>query len=52
MYLARNSNGGVTYSEAYNWPAWKVRSRIKHCAYWIGREEQETEAAMARSRRS
>lgn len=50
MYLAKTVPG-INYDSALNWPAWKVRSRIKHCAYWIDVEEKQNEQAMASVRR-
>lgn len=50
MYLAKNVPG-INYEAAEKWPAWKVRSRIRHCAYWIDREEKETEAYVRSNRR-
>lgn len=48
MYLAR---AGLDYDMVYNWPAWKVITRLRHNSYWVEREEKETEAAIAASER-
>lgn len=44
MYLAKTAPG-CSYDAMMHWPVSKLRSRIRHCGYWIEREEKATEAA-------
>ena len=44
MYLAKTV-AGCNYDAMMHWPIDKLVSRIRHCGYWIDREEKANEAA-------
>lgn len=49
MWLARNVPG-LSYAEMMHWPIWMLSSRVKHCNYWIDRENKADEEAARRAR--
>lgn len=49
MYLAKTVPG-CNYDSVMHWPIDKLLSRIKHCGYWIDREEKANEAASRANR--
>ncbi len=49
MYLAKNVPG-CNYDAMMHWSTAKLRSRIRHCGYWIDREDKANEAASRQHR--
>lgn len=48
MYLAKTA--GLDYEAMMGWTAQKLRSRIRHCGYWVDREDKANEAASRANR--
>lgn len=39
MYLAYTVPG-ISYEAALNWPTWKLVARVRHCGYWVERDNR------------